>query len=335
MNIVTRPILLAVILLGLIILIGIIGYSVFLDWDILDAVYMTIITIGTVGFNEVRHLDNSGRIFTIFLIMGGIGIGSYAIANLSALLIEGQIRDIFKGRKMEKQIARLKNHIIVCGYGKVGQETIDELISMNKAYVIIESDEHKVQELRDSNHPALCGDATEDVVLENAGVRCADGLIAALSNDADNVYVVLTAREMNTNLRIVARAIDKASSKKLLRAGADKTVSPYSIAGRRMARQLLSPGLVDFLEVLVQTSELELKIEEIVLEKGSVLESKQLSQSNIKADSGGAYVIGIKKDQKKTIFNPAGHTTLDEGDVMYALGNDSQLLKLRSMAKRA
>ncbi|MFZ5517340.1 MAG: potassium channel family protein [Candidatus Zhuqueibacterota bacterium] len=333
MKIVTQPIFLAVILLAFIIVIGIIGYSFIFKWDLLDAVYMTIITIGTVGFHEVHHLDERGRIFTIFLIMGGIGVGSYAIANLSAFLIEGQIRDIFKGRKMEKKIARLKNHIIVCGYGKAGQETIDELIGMNKEYVIVEIDEHKVQELREQNQLAMYGDATEDMVLENAGVRCADGLIAALSNDADNVYVVLTAREMNPNLRIVARAIDKVSSSKLLRAGADKVVSPYSIAGRRMARLLLTPGLVDFLEVLVQSAELELKIEEIVLEKGTVLESKLLSQSNIKADTGGAYVIGIKKGHKKTIINPAGDTALNPGDVLYALGNNSQLQKLKSLAK--
>ncbi len=222
----------------------------------------------------------------------------------------------------------------MCGYGKAGQETVEELSNLKKDYVIIENDETKIEDLKDQNHLVLNGDATDDDVLEKAGVKNADGLITALSNDADNVYVVLTARGLSQNLRIVARAIDKMSSKKLLRAGADKVVSPYSIAGRRMARLLLTPGLVDFLEVMVQSSELELKIEEIILKKGSILESKLLSQSNIKADTDGATVIGIKKSQKRIIINPPGNTPLNEGDVLYALGNDAQLKKLEKMSEK-
>lgn len=334
MKFVFKPIFLAAILLGLIVIVGTVGYTIIQKWSLLDSIYMTIITIGTVGFHEVRELNDNGRIFTIFLIISGIGIGSYAIANLSAFLIEGHIRDFYKGRKMEKTISKLKNHIIVCGYGKAGQETIEELASMNKEYVIIENDEHKIDELKEQNHLVLNGDATDDDILENAGVKNAEGLITALSNDADNVYVVLTARGMNPKLRIVARAIDKTSSKKLLRAGADKVVSPYSIAGRRMARLLLTPGLVDFLEVMVQSSELELKIEEIELKKNSVLEGKLLSQSNIKAETDGATVIGIKKYQKKIVINPPGGTSLDEGDVLYALGNDAQLRKFEDLAEK-
>lgn len=334
MKIVMRPIFLAAILLFLIIIVGTVGYSVIQKWSLLDSIYMTIITIGTVGFHEVSALNDGGRIFTIFLIVGGIGVGSYAIANLSAFLIEGQIRELYKGRKMEKTISNLKNHIIVCGYGKAGAETVKELASQKKACLIIENDEHKIEELKDHGNLVLQGDATEDETLENAGVKNAEGLISALSNDADNVYVVLTARGMNANLSIVARAIDNSSSKKLLRAGADKVVSPYTIAGRRMARLLLTPGLVDFLEVMVQSSELELKIEEIVLEKGSVLETKLLRKSNIKAETDGATVIGIKKFQKKIVINPPGNTPLNEGDVLYALGNDAQLQKLKEMAEK-
>jgi len=270
--------------------------------------------------------------FTIIIIIFGIGIGSYTIANLSAFIIEGQIRNIFRGRKMEKQISDLKDHIIVCGYGNTGQETVDELSHAKKKFVVIENDVNKIDELKQHGHLVLDGDATDDEILQKAGVNNAKGLIATLSNDADNVYVVLTARGMNPNLRIVARAIDQLSCRKLIRAGADKVVSPYSIAGRRMARLLLSPGIVDFLEVMIQSEELELKIEEIKLSKGSSLEKKRLRESNIKSETDGAMVIGIHKKGNKIIVNPPGNTLLEEEDILYVIGNDSQIEKLKELA---
>jgi len=327
-----QRIILAVILLCCIVIIGTAGYILIQKWNLLDSLYMTIITIGTVGFHEVKELGPIGRMFTIIIIIFGIGIGSYTIANLSAFIIEGQIRNIFRGRKMEKQISDLKDHIIVCGYGNTGQETVDELSHAKKKFVVIENDVNKIDELKQHGHLVLDGDATDDEILQKAGVNNAKGLIATLSNDADNVYVVLTARGMNPNLRIVARAIDQLSCRKLIRAGADKVVSPYSIAGRRMARLLLSPGIVDFLEVMIQSEELELKIEEIKLSKGSSLEKKRLRESNIKSETDGAMVIGIHKKGNKIIVNPPGNTLLEEEDILYVIGNDSQIEKLKELA---
>jgi voltage-gated potassium channel len=328
-----QRIIIAVILLCFVVIIGTIGYIAIQKWNLLDSLYMTIITIGTVGFHEVRELNYSGRIFTIGLIIFGIGIGSYALANLSAFIIEGHIQNIFRGRKMEKQISKIADHIIVCGYGNTGVETVDELVKSKKPFVVIENDDHKVEELKRDGFLVLHGDATDDEVLERAGVNRADGLIASLSNDADNVYVVLTAKGMNPKLRIVARAIDQLSCKKLIRAGADKVVSPYSIAGRRMARLLLNPGIVDFLEVMIQSEELELKIEEVKLHKNSRLENKLLKESNIKAETDGASVIGINKKGKKIIVNPPGNTVLEDEDILFILGNDSQIDKLKHLAK--
>jgi len=328
-----QRIIIAVILLCCVVLTGTIGYILIQKWNLLDSLYMTIITIGTVGFHEVKELSHSGRIFTIALIIFGIGIGSYTIANLSAYIIEGHIQNLFKGRKMEKQINQLNNHIIVCGYGSTGVETVDELAQAKKQFVVIENNENKVEELKKHGYLALTGDATDDEILLKAGVNKAKGLIAALSNDADNVYVVLTARGMNPNLRIVARAIDQLSCRKLIRAGADKVVSPYSIAGRRMARLLLSPGIVDFLEVMIQSEELELKIEEVKLIKGSSLENKQLRESNIKSETDGAMVIGINKKGKKIVVNPPGNTLLEDNDILYVLGNESQIEKLKQLAE--
>jgi len=327
-----QRIIIAIILLCCVVIIGTVGYIFIQKWNLLDSLYMTIITIGTVGFHEVKELSHVGRIFTITLIIFGIGIGSYAIANLSAFIIEGQIQNIFRGRKMEKQISQLKNHFIVCGYGSTGVETIDELAKAKTQFIVIESDETKVNELKEHGYLVLGGDATDDEILQKAGVNEAKGLIASLSNDADNVYVVLTARGMNPDLRIVARAIDQLSCKKLLRAGANKVVSPYSIAGRRMARLLLNPGIVDFLEVMIQSEELELKIEEVKLSKGSPLENKQLRESNIKAETDGAMVIGINKMGKKIVVNPQGNTLLEAEDILFVLGNDSQIEKLKQLA---
>lgn len=178
----------------------------------------------------------------------------------------------------------------------------------------------------------LFGNATEDELLEKAGVSRAKGLIAALSNDADNVYIVLSAKGMNPKLRIIARSIDDQSRKKLIRAGADKVVSPYSIAGRRMARLLLTPGIVDFLEVMVQSQGLELMIEEVIIHKGSPLVNKQLRESNIKAETNGAMIIGIKKQDENIVVNPSGKTLLEEGLTLFVLGNNAQIERLNELA---
>jgi len=327
-----QRIVIAVMLLCCVVIAGTVGYILIQKWNFLDSLYMTIITIGTVGFREVSTLNHTGRIFTIVLIIFGIGIGSYTLANIAAFIIEGHIQHLFRGRKMEKLISTLKDHIIVCGYGSTGVEIVDELARSKKKFVVIEADEEKVDELRKHGHLALKGDATDDEVLERAGVNRAQGLIASLSNDADNVYVVLTARGMNPKLRIVARAIDQLSCKKLLRAGADKVVSPYSIAGHRMARLMLNPGIVNFLELMTQSEELELKIEEIKLSKHSPLLNKQLKESNIKALTNGATVIGINKMGEKIIVNPPGETLLQDQDILFVLGNDLQIEKLKKLA---
>jgi len=326
-----KKVVIAIFLLVLIVIIGSFGYVVIEKWDFFDSLYMTIITIGTVGFHEVGELSRIGRLFTIGLIIFGIGFGGYAFAILAAFIIEGDIRNLLRGRKMEKQLSKLKKHIIVCGYGKTGSEIIEEFRKFNKPFVVIENDSHRVNELKGQGWLVLEGDATEDETLEKAGVKAAEGLIATLPEDADNVYIVLTARGMNPKLRIIARAIDDVSSRKLLRAGADKVVSPYSIAGKRMARLILSPGIVDFLEVMALSQELELKVEEIPVKKSSPIANKRLNESNIKAETDGATIIGIRDTAGKIIVNPPGDTVLKEGLILYALGNSAQIEKLKKI----
>jgi len=330
-----KRILIALILILCVLMSGTIGYMLLENWNILDALYMTIITISTVGFHEVSELDFQGRIFTIILIILGIGIGSYTIGNLSAFLIEGHIRNILKGKIMEKEIAALKDHIIICGFGRTGENIVETLLSRKNKFVIIEKDEARVQEAIGKKFLIIQGDATDDEILQKSGVDNAYSLITTLGNDADNVYVVLTSRGINSKLRIIARAVDEISMKKLFRAGADKVVSPFSIAGKRMAYLATNPDIVEFLEVMSQSDEFELKMEQVVVNKKSQLIDKKLNQSNIKSETNGAMVIGIKKALNgKMIVNPPGEILLEDGDILIALGNELQIDKLKEMAEK-
>jgi len=327
-NIIIATILILCILLG-----GTVGYMIIEKKNMLESFYMTVITVSTVGFGEVFKLSLAGKIFTILLIFSGISIGGYTIVNLTAFLIEGHIRDVFRSKKMKNEINRLKNHIIVCGYGRTGSKICELLFMNKKKFIIIDRNEDAILVARDKKLLVLHGDATDDEVLKLSGVKTASSLITSLGNNADNVYVVLTAREMNKKIRIIARSVDEASSKKLLRAGADKTVSPFSIAGRRMAYLATRPEIVEFLEVMTQSSEIELKLEQVVLYKKSLLINKKLNQSNIKSETNGAMVIGIKKSGvEEMVVNPPGETILKEGDILVALGNDSQLAKLEEIS---
>ncbi len=325
----------ALLLIAGVIILGTAGYVVIEDWPIFNSIYMTIITISTVGFSEVGTLTPHGRMLTMVLIVLGIGIGGYTIGNLSAFIIEGHIRHVIRGRKMERQILNLKNHTIVCGFGRTGNEIVNVLNADNVDFVIIDSDDARVAEAQDEGFLAIQGNATDDDVLRKCRIEHASGLIAALGNDADNLFVVLSAREMNPNLKIISRGIDETSTRKLLRAGADNVISPFTIAGRRMAALVTRPEIVEFLEIMVHDSEFELKMEQIIIKKKSLLIAKKLNQSNIKSETDGAMVIGIKKQSVgKMVINPPGDTTLEEGDILIALGNDMQLEKLEQLAGR-
>ena len=309
---------------------GTFGYMLLEGWGLFDAFYMTIITISTVGFHEVASLGKDGRIFTVILIVLGIGVGGYTIGQITSFIVEGNIRNIFKGRRMEKEIALLSNHVIVCGYGRTGAEIVETLRNNRKRFVIIDKDESTVLELQGKGFVALADDATDDDVLRKAGVENAFCLITALGNDADNVYVVLTARGINPKLRIIARAVDQSSSKKLIRAGADKVVSPFEIAGRRMAYLATNPDIVEFLEVMTRSSDIELKIDQVTIGEKSRLKDSKLNQSDIRSLTGGAMVIGIKKrSDGRMIVNPPGETLLEEEDILVVLSNDIQLEKLQ------
>ena len=313
-----------------VVVIGTFGFMLIEHWSLLDAVYMTIITIGTVGFHEVRELSDAGRLFTMGMIVMGIGAVGYALGNVAAFFIEGRMMEMLRGKRMLKEITKLKNHVILCGYGHTGSEIAAQLKGSKVAFVIIDHDQERVNLALEQGYIAVCGDASNDEVLELCGVNRAQGIIVTLSDDAINVFTVLTARNMKRDLRIIARCGDEQSKKKLVSAGADNTVSPDSIAARRMATMVKHPEIMEFIEEMMGRGALGLRLEKLTLAKTSVLAHRRLAQSYIKRDTDGAMILAISKPDGM-IVNPPGDTKLEPGDKFIAIGNDEQLGKLRKL----
>jgi voltage-gated potassium channel len=327
----TRRLFLLLAVLAGVFLLGTFGYMAIEGWSFWDSLYMVIITVATVGFREVGALSNVGRIYTIGIILVGVGLMGVTLSNFTALLVGGRIRQILRAGKMQKRILKMKNHYIVCGAGRMGYEAIKELVGEKRNLVVIENDTDIVQKLDDEGVPVIKGDATEDDVLRSAGVEKAKGLLAALPQDADNVYVSLTARGLNPSLFIIARGTDELSEKKLLKAGADRVILPYQIGGRRMASILVRPEIVDFLELVMGKDELSLRMEIVTVNPKSKLDGLTLKESNIRHDSGGALVMGVLREDKM-IPNPPGDLRLLAGDQLLVLGHPEQIALVEQMA---
>lgn len=322
----------AALLIFLVLLIGTLGYKFIGGWSLFDAFYMTTITIATVGFGEVHNLDPTGRAFTIVIIFLGIGVGGYAVATITAFLVEGTLLDIVKGRRMVRELTALKNHIIVCGYGKIGVEVCACLAAAGKDFIVIDTDPVKIDAALSLGFIAAVGEATDDDILLKCGIRHAAGLISAISDDTANVYLVLTARALNDRMYIISRGVGDASHKKMLRAGANRVVSPYEIGARRMAALMLTPDIVDFVEAFSPANTYGLRLERIPLRDHSHLDGLKLEESFIKRDTHGALVLGIQKPGQAMMINPPGSTVLQPEDVLFVIGTDEQISILKKMA---
>ncbi len=321
-------------LIFLLLIVGTLGYMVIEKWDVLNSFYMTVITIATVGFREVGDMGTRGKLFTSALIFLGIGIGGYAIGTIAAFLIEGQMLDLVKGRKMAKAITNLRNHIIVCGYGKIGKEVCHRLAEAGKDFIVIDKAMENIEDALAYGYLAAVGEATDDDILIKSGIQNAEGLVSAISDDSANVYLVLTARALNEKLRIIARGVGETSQKKMLRAGADRVVSPYEIGARRMAALSIKPDMVDFIEALTPSHSYGLLIEKLTLNKDSNLVGKRLDESFIKRDTNGAMVLGIEKVGHKMLLNPHGSTILQENDMLLSIGTEEQLNALKKLVTK-
>ena len=318
--------------LVIIILIGTIGYSLIQKWDFLDSLYMTVITITTVGYGEVSKLSMPGKVFTIGLIASGAGTAAYIVGSLSRMMIEGEIRRLLGKRKLGKRIQTLKDHYIVCGCGRIGNLICKEFTKSTKqvTFVVIENDPDVIEKIENEKYLYVQGDSTEEDVLIKAGIMNAKGLVTAVSSDSDNVYITLTARELNPKLFILARASEENVEKKLLRAGADKVMSPYYIGGRRMAQTILRPAVVDFIELAVHDRSMELQLEEINVRKSSKFIGVSLKDSGIRQDLG-LIIVSIKKLSGDMEFNPSSESKIELGDTVLALGEKKNLLRLEKI----
>jgi voltage-gated potassium channel len=311
-----------------IVFIGTIGYEVIEGWSLLDSIYMTITTITTVGFREVHPLSDAGRIFTIFVIIGGVGGALYVLTNIMAYLLEGQFGITMGRRRMKNRIAKLKDHFILCGYGRVGQEIAQAFSEEGVPFVIIANDQQHIAKAEKEGYLCLFGDATSDEVLKEAGIERAHGLVAAVGTDTDNTFITLSARELRPDLFIEARSSSPEAEGKLRRAGADRIISPHAIGGRRMAMLALRPAVVDFIDTVTYGRGRELELENVDVGSGSQLVGRTMEQARSKV---GITVLAMRKKGGKLLPNPPGEEIIEEGDRLIVIGTKKRLAALESI----
>jgi voltage-gated potassium channel len=316
----------------LIVLLGTLGYHWLEGWHWFDSLYMTIITLATIGYGEIHPLTTAGRVFTIVLIALGVTAAGFIFTTLTQALVESQLAATFGRRKLFRDISKLKNHYILCGAGRVGIRIIDEFKKKGVDFVVIERDPVISDRLLTQGELVLIGDATDESVLEGANVKTARGLIAAASSDAENVYIALTARGINPDLYIVARANDQAAERQMMRAGVNKVVSPALIGSHRMAQAAMSPAVADFIELTTMTESLDLGFEQIRIEPGSVLAGKKIKDSGIRSEHN-VIIVALTNHAGQMHFNPDGNQDLNVGDLLIAIGTRVGLTKLAEIAK--
>lgn len=326
----TPHLVIGIFLAVLILLAGTVGYIFLEGWPFIDALYMTVITLATVGFNEVHQLSRAGRVFTMVLIMVGVGFVFYLAGSIIQFMVEGRIRDILGRRKLEKELRKQKDHYIVCGYGRVGSSICDLLASKPLGIVVIERDPERIDRISDRSLLYVAGEATDEENLIKAGVEKARGLLAVLKTDSDNVYVTLTARQLNPELFIIARGGEEKSENKLLAAGASRVVSPYLMGAHRIAQTILRPTVTDFLELTLMGKSLDIQMEEIPVHSSSKLIDVALQDSGIRKDLD-LIIMAVKKPGGEMLFNPSSQTRLQGGDMVVAIGEKQNLERLEKI----
>jgi voltage-gated potassium channel len=328
-----KPILIIILIL-LVLSVGVLGYHYIESMSFIDALYMTVITISTVGFGEVTSLSPAGRLFTIFLIIGGIAVISTGVTIIFSSIIEGTFGEVLRRKRMEKKLEKMNGHFIICGCGAVGHDVIREFIEADMPFVLIEQDQDTIDKLT-QEFPDLVfvmDDATQDDVLKTAGIERARGIIATLGHDSDNLFVCLSARALNRDLRIIARVTEIESAGKLRRAGADYVFSPEKIGGVHLAAAALRPTVTSFLDTILKGKYLNLRLDEVIVQNGSRIIGKTLKDTNISQDTG-IIISAIKPAEKdELIFNPGPDTVIHEHDVLVVFGSPDQIQALKKVS---
>jgi voltage-gated potassium channel len=319
--------------LSLLLAIGVTGYVVIEDWSLFDAIYMTIISFTTVGFQEIGTLGKVGRVFTMFIIFFGVILIAMLSASVTSIFVRNELLSSRKIKKMKKHITSLKDFTLLCGAGDTGMQVIKEFMDAGKDLVIIDDKPDVIEQLRETypDLPIVAGNATKDEVLEEANIRNASGLIATLSVDADNFFVVVSARALNPDLKIISRSVDPHTEDKLYKAGANHVISPNVIGGTRMAAAMLRPAVVSFLEVMMRGSDVSMRMEEVTVPPNSAIDGKTLMDAQIPQKTG-LIVIAIKNPENgKLIFNPSSATILNSNDILIVLGDPDKCDRLRKL----
>jgi len=320
----------ALVSLVFVLVFGTFGYHLVEGMLLFDAFYMTLITISTVGFAEISPLTPAGRIITVFIIVFGIGIGTYSIGLIVRVFIEGELANYFGRRKVKKQVSDLHDHFIVCGFGRIGRTICRELAEDHVPFIVIEQEHAVIEEIESLKHLFVEMDATTEEALMQAGIMKAKGLVSAVNSDANNVFITMTAKGLRPDIFVLARASEEKNEGKLMQAGATRVVSPYLLGGKRMAQMLKRPTVVDFVDIAMMGSHLGLMMEEACVGAGSGLVGKNLINSNLTKDYG-VIIVAIKKMSGEMIFNPLPAETFEAGDVIVVLGKKEDLERMEQV----
>ncbi|MCX5841425.1 MAG: potassium channel protein [Deltaproteobacteria bacterium] len=314
----------------LIIIVATLGYHFIEGWDFVDSIYTAIVTLSTVGYGDFSPQTWEGKLFTVILIIFGVGTMFYTVVLLAETMVETRLRALTGRGKLKKMIAKMKNHYIICGCGRIGHLICQELKADKIDFVVIDDNPEVIQGIEEEGFVYYRGDATQDKTLINAGIKRAKGIVCVLPTDAENLYVILTAKELNQNIFILSRSEEEESEHRLLRAGADRVMSPYTLGGMRMAMAILRPAMLDFIEITTRRQSLELRMEELPVCDGSPIIGKSLEESEIRHNYG-LIIVAVKKDSGKMIFNPLASYVIEKGDKLIAMGEDENVKRFANV----
>ncbi len=318
----------AIVLLIGIVFIGAAGFHFIEHWTWLDGLYMTVVTMTTVGYSETHPLSSAGKLFNIFLILTAVMASALLISTMTQVMLQFELRNFLGRRRMERELARLKDHFIICGAGRVGRSVAGELHARGALFAFVEKNPERAQWALDRGFPVVVGNAHSGVDLSRAHIDLARGLVAAVTSDAENLYIVLTARGMNRGLKIIARASEEEATPKLLSAGATEVVSPCHFIGRRIAHLMVQPHVIDFFEAAFGNQRIDVQLEEVAVPESSTLAGKTMAAIEIRQHTGA-----LKRADGSVSFNPRSDTVIHTGDYLIAVGSVQHLHALASLAQ--